>query len=150
MCSAPSRNALLNEWNNYTLENAVYILLSKCMVQKIVSFRDQNIERLPQALSFLENYLCSRINSQIYTWMIHNRVNWEGQNKRHCGLWIDIGWFLRLSKTTALVHFAHSHIQADLYCSNSHWLVARKASPKLEKWSITGNKCLSKINLPEK
>lgn len=31
---APSRNAILNEWNNYASENAVYIVLSKCMVRK--------------------------------------------------------------------------------------------------------------------
>ena len=34
--------------------------------------------RLPQTISFLENYLCSRINSQIHTKMIHNkRKTWE-------------------------------------------------------------------------
>lgn len=68
---AHSRNTKLKEWNNYASENAVYILMSKRMVQKI----EIKIRRDCHKLSFLKDYLCSRINSQIYTWTVHNRDN---------------------------------------------------------------------------
>lgn len=135
-----------------------HLCIQKCSAYSTVQmygkensfFQRSKQGRLPQTISFLENYLCSRINYLIHTKVIHNRNNWKGQNKRHCRLWTEIGWFLRFSKTIILVPFAHSHILPNLYCSNIHWLVARKASTELERWSLTGNKCLSKINLPEK
>lgn len=51
------------------------------------------------------------------------------------------------AKMTVRVHFAHSPSQVDLCCSNSHWLVIRKASPRcLGRWSLPGNRRLSKIH----